>query len=146
MYSPCSQVISTQYIGKIYSCNSNSHTIAALNVSQPWTPPIKIKYNFSNPLLTSKEVIIHYIFIFYERQPGRLGFGLVLWCLTTISTISQLYRGCKFYWWRKPRTPEENHRPAASHWQALSHSVVSNTSRHERDSNSGDRHCLHREL
>jgi len=27
---------------------------------------------------------------------------------------------------------EENHRPVASHWQALSDNVVSNTPRHER--------------
>jgi hypothetical protein len=32
--------------------------------------------------------------------------------------------------------PEENHRPVASHWQALSHNVVSNIPCHERDSNS----------
>ena len=32
-YSPCSQVIRTQYIGKQCSCNSNSHTIAAMTVS-----------------------------------------------------------------------------------------------------------------
>ena len=34
------------------------------------------------------------------------------------------------------RVPGENHRPVASHWQTLSHNVVSSTSRHERDSNS----------
>jgi len=28
------------------------------------------------------------------------------------------------------REPEENHRPVASHWQTLSHSVVSSTPRH----------------
>ena len=32
--------------------------------------------------------------------------------------------------------PEENNRPATSHWQTLSHSVVSSTSCHELDSNS----------
>jgi hypothetical protein len=30
----------------------------------------------------------------------------------------------------------ENHRPVASHWQALSQTVVSSTPRHEQDSNS----------
>ena len=32
--------------------------------------------------------------------------------------------------------PGENHRPTASHWQTLSHNVVSSTPRQERDSNS----------
>ena len=31
--------------------------------------------------------------------------------------------------------PGENHRPVASHWQTLSHNVVSNLPRHERVSN-----------
>jgi len=29
-------------------------------------------------------------------------FGLELWCLMSLSAIFQLYRGCRFYWWRKP--------------------------------------------
>ena len=32
--------------------------------------------------------------------------------------------------------PGENHRPVASHWQTLSHKVVSSTPRHERSLNS----------
>jgi hypothetical protein len=32
--------------------------------------------------------------------------------------------------------PRENHRPVASHWQTLSHNVVSSTPRHEWGSNS----------
>jgi hypothetical protein len=32
--------------------------------------------------------------------------------------------------------PGENHWPVTSHWQTLSHNVVSSTPRHERDSNS----------
>jgi hypothetical protein len=42
----------------------------------------------------------------------------------------------------------ENHRPVASHWQTLSHNVVSGTPRHERGSKSqrvsGDRHWTHK--
>ena len=57
-----------------------------------------------------------------------------LWCLmppfNNISVIS---------WWSVLLVEEtgvrrENHQPVASHWQTLSHNVVLNGSRHERDS------------
>jgi len=68
--------------------------------------------------------------------------GLGLWCLTSLSTILQLYRGGQF-WWRKPDYMEKT-TDLTSHWQILSHNVVSSTLRHERESNSqlycGDKH------
>jgi len=41
----------------------------------------------------------------------------------------QLYRGGQFYWWRKLEYLEKTTNLVASHWQTLSHNVVSGTPR-----------------
>jgi hypothetical protein len=57
------------------------------------------------------------------------------------STLLQLYRGDQFYWRRKPEYPGKT---AVSHWQTLSHNVVSCLCGIRTHNISGDRHWLHR--
>ena len=69
---------------------------------------------------------------------------LLLWCLTPLSTIAQLYR--ESFYGGGTGLSEENHRPVSSHWQTLLYNVVSSTphlSGIRTHNVSGSRHWLH---
>jgi hypothetical protein len=53
--------------------------------------------------------------------------SLFVWlCLTALSIIFQLYRGSKFYWWRKPEDQEKT-TDLSQVRQTWSHNVVPST-------------------
>jgi hypothetical protein len=84
---------------------------------------------------------LRFVVCFYHRMKycGYMylyEFGSWLWCLTPLSTMFELYRGDKFYWWKKPEYPKKNTDLSEVTDKFLSQNVVSSTPPHEWDSNS----------
>jgi hypothetical protein len=108
-----------------------------------WSPPQE-KFNIETFFSWLDPVRKKVIKISSEISKPFDWFGLVLWCLMTLSTIFQLYHGTQFYWWgnrstrRKPLTCSKS-------LTNLSHNVVHLALSGIRTHNiSGDGHRLHR--
>jgi hypothetical protein len=81
--------------------------------------------------LLNRTIIIHKT----TSVSRRLNIGLWKWCFTaTFNNISAISWSSALLV-EETGAPGENHRPAASHEQTLSHNIVSSTPRHERNSN-----------
>jgi hypothetical protein len=70
--------------------------------------------------------------------------GLVLWCLTPVSTIFQLFRGGQFYEWRKPEYLEKPSTCSKSLTTFITYCCTYRPERIITHNISGDRNQLHR--
>jgi len=58
-------------------------------------------------LFNTWQTIRHHIGIISIEITGYAPFCRTIWCLAPLTTIFQLFRGGKLYWWRKPEYPEK---------------------------------------
>ena len=103
-----------------------------VNSSKHWHAKWKIEF-LLHLMLTSRltsENVLKFTNIYVINGKIILIFrvvGLGLWCLTSLSTIFQIYCGSQFYWWRKSEYLEKT--TDQSHWLTLSHNILSRTPR-----------------
>jgi ABC-type Fe3+ transport system permease subunit len=131
--SPQSPYGNNDYLSQYYKQKSAENLIRFTKIQENKKQQVYVSQSIVQPRITQKSL---------AKLLSFLLWWLGLWCLTTLSTIFQLYRVILV---EKTGVPRENHRPATSHWQTLSHNVVSSTLRlsGSRTHNvSGDKHWL----
>ena len=101
----------------------------------------------------TKEFICNCIFSFFAIMQFGLTFHYCFWNNIFFSLLNATLDNISVLSWQpallleETEVPGENHRPAASHWQTLSHYVVSSTPRLSgigTHNIGGDMHWLHR--
>jgi hypothetical protein len=110
-----------------------------------WFHYIFTKIMSSNPVYGEVYSIQHYVIKFVSdlRQVGgfytQCQFKPIQEDIVCLMVFNATFNNISVISWQSDLLVEvtrENHRPVASHWQTLSHNVVSSTPRHKRGSNS----------
>jgi len=71
------------------------------------TQNCKNEWNYKLSVVIYLLKLIKQLYLDKRTFDPIVGYGLVLWCLTPLSIIFQLYRGGQFYWLGKTKYPEE---------------------------------------